>query len=1402
MSEVSAAFLAVLQSPTLSRDCVWVCEIYAHDALPGATGYDPINAEECFASVEDVTFRTRTYRRQVKSFGSIDHNKSGGFPNASLTFDNTDRYMTSFHLTSEIEGMIIVVRTISLSVSVNLDDSLVQFVGKCEKPGDVTRTDFPLNAKIWLGSVDIDLPKRKFTQDDDEGRRRNDPLFEGFPFLPRQGSFSFQVREPRTGLGMLLGLKKTVTKTMERSSHSAVDANKAVPICFGRTQMSGLHVGYGDFGNSIAMITAWADGVSNGIYGYANIRNITPNFTALIRNAGDTWMHPTMNAYLTYGELGGTGGQLTAPIAGTQAPNVGLGYYSRTAWSYTYVNGSQVDVDDPAPELASIIYGCEMPTPTAGVWGAIKLSDNPCDIWRYIINDPYLMNVPSAMIDDVVLWESCQYCNQYLVDEVNTDTVILRTEETTKAGVDYKLWKSTGVATPDHFKWLNGEDVNPFGQEAEYNFEDLPPIENGGGGGGPDPTNPDAPTKYRRRYTFNAPLTEVQKAVDVLKNILYPAFRGYVTYGANGKIQLRVDKPADHSLIRSDIAIGVTEIPVYSILAWRTGQLLKGQVVIGAHLNTSEVKTVTSTRYTVAGNSITLTASGGVTASGATLTGGDDANLPATGTVTVTSAVGTKTVTIDGIPVVLIPETGDTTATIAGRIAAAVNSHSILTQYVSASWTPGTAIVTLTSKLGFLIVSATINAHTGPIASPGVAPVLVAAAGGNLAAGAWKVAYSYETDEGETLVSPSASVTVTANQKINVSAITPPAGVTGINWYMSRLVASSVLKYYLSNSGAAHSILKAPNQTAPFVPARNTTAEEVIRIARSYANRANVQADCTRSNMLEKSFKWPLGSREKSVNKGIGKYREASDDFRPTELRVRDSRHIAKVGKELPFEVNLSGVDNFHQAVRLMNGYLAEKRDADFFVSLASDGESLLLDVGDLIAVTELDNAGVGFVNLLVRIEDKKISESTNARVDFVARKYASSLYDDDVYERNIPLPTKLTPKKITGVLVISDLGGSRVITEAEARNGIISIPATTVLTSTLTLVVPDHTAAYIVQNLSGGAFDVQLKTPTGSATVMTKGAESLAIVDIALAVKKVSDSKNQENVIEDINPVAPLYFNDLGGKAWEIGVTPAASNPTGQFLRGDAGWSNILQPTAAIVGLTIRGAASQTADLTQWQNSSGTTIAKVTANGSFQTIRTSDGTVVSDFNASLAKATFRYNLDVIGAGGVTLFAVDSGSERVTIISSSASANMFMIRGAAAQTGDLTQWQNSGGTTLTAIDAAGKLVFQADTNLYRSAAHVLKTDDKLRVELDVEINNGALTWVADGNGDIGTSSNFRPASIYAMSLVQAPSLSLGGGVTWTKASGAPSGACTSGCLYSDTATGELYVCESTAWVRK
>lgn len=1097
----SPAFQAEIESR--SSQCVLVAELYPETALPTVDGFDPHDSIACLSSVGGIEYQDQTYLREVSKFGDISHTDSGKFSNGSLTISNIDQWIAAFEFTYGIEGLFYVLRLISRT-SVDLDDSYVLFTGRCDKAGDANKKELPITAKELLGSVDTQAPPRNFSHIDEEGRRANDPYFEAFRFVPKQFTINYQSSEPRGGiLGSLLGLRRTVTKTLQASSHSALDINKPLPIVLGRAQLSSQHIGYGDYGNSITMLTAWADGLSYGIRGFKNLRNVDAGFTAI--------QVTVLTPQYRFGLLAktGTGTGINVPMGtaeqvpltwggGGPDPWPGNGYYSRTAWTGCFVDGSELENDDAAPQLLCIVYGNMMPTCVElDDWSEIAFSDNAIDHARFVATDPYLLKMPSAFIDDEHNFIERQFCDEILVDEVNTDTVILPPAESGKAGTDYQHFQSTGVVSADWYRWLNGENVNPHEQEAEYVFEVPPPIENGGGTGDIDPTNPDGTilTKYRRRYTSNLALTEVSKAIDVLTNMVYPSARIFHTYSPAGRLRFHVKRPADNTLIRSDISIGATEVPVYSIYPWLDN--LTGQVLVGSDTDNdqSELRVVASVRYTSVANSITLTASGGITASGATFTGGDNSTNPAIASLTLTDITATKTIVIDGVTVIVVSSAPNGVNDFAGLVKDAINSHSILSLYIKASWTPGTAVVNLESTLGFLVLESALEfAHDGPIASPTTAPAAHDTSGGHLAAGDWSVAYSYELDTGETRISSLQTVTVAANGQIDVSAITPPAGVSIVNWFLSREESSTTLKFILSNDGSIFSITDPPLQTARFAPQVNDTGEECTRMDFVFSDRPLTRSNATRANILADSFKWPLGGRQSSVNQVIAKYREAVEDFRPTELRINDSRHQAKVGKKLPYELNLAGVDNYHQAARLSNGKLAELRDADSFASWSAGQESLLTaQVGKVGCVSDF---GSGLVNYMVRLEDVGYSWKGILSLNLVGRKYSKSLYDDDVSEKYIPLPTTLVLPRLTtearAEVVVT--GGSYTLTITEANAGAIEFTGT--LVSNATVLFPDNIVRRwkLLDSTVRGGFTFTVDTvTTGAPVTISPGDNSIS---------------------------------------------------------------------------------------------------------------------------------------------------------------------------------------------------------------------------------------------------------------------------------------------------------------------
>jgi hypothetical protein len=75
-------------------------------------------------------------------------------------------------------------------------------------------------------------------------------------------------------------------------------------------------------------------------------------------------------------------------------------------------------------------------------------------------------------------------------------------------------------------------------------------------------------------------------------------------------------------------------------------------------------------------------------------------------------------------------------------------------------------------------------------------------------------------------------------------------------------------------------------------------------------------------------------------------------------------------------------------------------------------------------------------------------------------------------------------------------------------------------------------------------------------------------------------------------------------------GLGTAAAGVGTTASKDDHVHSNVvIAPSAATIALTAKGAASQTANLQEWQNSAGTVLAKVTSAGTFEAIIIDGGT-------------------------------------------------------------------------------------------------------------------------------------------------------------------------------------------------
>jgi len=189
------------------------------------------------------------------------------------------------------------------------------------------------------------------------------------------------------------------------------------------------------------------------------------------------------------------------------------------------------------------------------------------------------------------------------------------------------------------------------------------------------------------------------------------------------------------------------------------------------------------------------------------------------------------------------------------------------------------------------------------------------------------------------------------------------------------------------------------------------------------------------------------------------------------------------------------------------------------------------------------------------------------------------------------------------------------------------------------------------------------------TANTFTGGVQQITTASAAtkgLIVKATASQSANLLEFQNSGGTAVTFFNASGGLTATEGVVSTLYSG-GQMTTGTLGYYNATTFNAAVIPIVVRGTTSQTADLTQWQNSAGTVKAKIGADGAF-TVGASSG--YSNFDT-------HGNLYIRGAGYY--------SANVNIKPDAAATIGAVIRGVASQTADLQQWQNSSGTKLAAV---------------------------------------------------------------------------------------------------------------------
>ncbi len=181
---------------------------------------------------------------------------------------------------------------------------------------------------------------------------------------------------------------------------------------------------------------------------------------------------------------------------------------------------------------------------------------------------------------------------------------------------------------------------------------------------------------------------------------------------------------------------------------------------------------------------------------------------------------------------------------------------------------------TVTDSSGYVTeaVGAAVSASGGYVPTPTVTPSLTAitpSSATNLAAGTYLVGITWLTPDGETPLSPTASVTLTAGQAIQMGSLTLPnvtqnqPNATGINVYLSPSAGSTTLAYATTDSPSdtvttaiiTLSALPASGASAP--PTANTAFAVTAGFATCWV--ANDLATTPSSALLSSAQNWVTG---------------------------------------------------------------------------------------------------------------------------------------------------------------------------------------------------------------------------------------------------------------------------------------------------------------------------------------------------------------------------------------------------------------------------------------------------------------------------------------------------------------------------------------------------------------
>jgi hypothetical protein len=205
----------------------------------------------------------------------------------------------------------------------------------------------------------------------------------------------------------------------------------------------------------------------------------------------------------------------------------------------------------------------------------------------------------------------------------------------------------------------------------------------------------------------------------------------------------------------------------------------------------------------------------------------------------------------------------------------------------------------------------------------------------------------------------------------------------------------------------------------------------------------------------------------------------------------------------------------------------------------------------------------------------------------------------------------------------------------------------------------------------SGGQLNI---TNNSSSGITATGTGYFIASSGGLPAIRIQQASGQTGDLFEFRNAA--YTTVLGSMAADAtlkfpALTSQAASKALLTTNGDTGGFLITTVDVANKGLVIKATASQTANLQEWQDSTGTVLGHVSSSGGIRgaSFSTSSGNSNQFGNGSLI------------SGVATAFGPGGNPAIIPVV----------VKGAASQTSDLQAWLNSAGTVLASVDAYGRL---------------------------------------------------------------------------------------------------------------